>query len=69
MNIKNEYFEHGNHGIIEAVMCYPYNGAGHKELYYRVWIYDKENFLYHVSCHETLTGAKNTLEDCGFYNI
>lgn len=70
MNITREFFANGNHAVIETTMCYPYNGAKNKILCYRTWIYDNENFLYGIICHETLTEAKNDLKiNFGFWDI
>lgn len=57
--------QYGNLASIEKVECIPYNGARKKELCFRLSIiaeYDN-NFLYHVSCHETLQHALYRLHE------
>ena len=61
----------GNTAKIEKSLIYPYNGATKKKEGFRLWItadYDN-NFLYHVSVHETGKDALKKLESfsCGTF--
>lgn len=54
----------GNVATIEHCRIFPYNGAKEKEEAYRLSVcagYD-DNFLYHVSVHETKRAAKKKNE-------
>ena len=59
----------GNVATIERCRIFPYNGAMEKEEAYRLSVcagYD-DNFLYHVSVHETERAAKRRMNmmSCG----
>lgn len=54
--IKTLKDDYGNIATIEKMEVLPYKGASKKELCFRLCLmaeYDN-NFLYHVSCYETL---------------
>lgn len=56
-----------NAAIIEAVKIRAYKGAAYKTGY-RLIMLDTgaNNFIYHVSCYETLKEAETALNNMGF---
>ena len=62
----------GNTATIEEVFIFAYNGAKEKEKAYRLLLtsdYDND-FLYHVSVHESMQDVKNKLKklSCNNWN-
>lgn len=63
--IKTLKDDYGNIATIEQIKTLPYKGAGKKELCFRLCLmaeYDN-NFLYHVSCYETLETTLSKLAE------
>lgn len=64
MNIVKRFRDDfGNLALIEKVNTFAYNGAPRKTEAYRLMLFAEydDNFMYHVSCHETLGDAKYNL--------
>lgn len=59
---------HGNKAKIEYFELLPYSGAKEKQPCYRVSCYNfcQNDFLYFVSCFNTLQGAKDKLTQLCF---
>lgn len=57
------YDDFGNVARIEELQIFPYHGAEKRERAYRLTLADTDNgyFIYHVSVHETLRKAEETL--------
>lgn len=62
----------GNTATIEEVFIFPYNGAKEKEKGYRLVLTSdyNNNFLYHVSVHESMQDVENELKklSCNTWN-
>lgn len=65
MNIVKRFRDNfGNLALIEKVNTLPYNGAPRKTEGYRLMLFAEydDNFIYHVSCYETLEEAESKLK-------
>lgn len=62
--VKVLYDDFGNKAIVESVRTYAYKGARRKEDAYRLWVMAtyENDFIYHVSCYETLKELHKALE-------
>ena len=64
--IKTLHDDYGNIAKIEKWNTIPYKGAKEKTPLFRLCLmaaYDN-NFVYHISCYETLEGALKELQKC-----
>ena len=64
-NVKVLFDDFGNKAVIESVKILPYKDARRKDDAYRLWLMAtyENDFIYHVSCYETLEGVYKALKN------